>query len=57
MTIQVMILRGVVAGVLALASAFSMSVHAQEDGLIEKLLRSRLDLFGQVLEQVDKHEV
>ena len=36
---------------------FSGPAQAKEAGVIEQLLRSRPDLFGQVLENLDKHEV
>ena len=49
--------QGVLITMSVLAGIFSGSVWGEEDGLIEKLLRSRPGLFGQVLENLDKHEV
>jgi len=47
-------------GVMVMMLLFTGAFHAQaagKDGFIEKLLKSRPDLFGQVLAQLDKHEV
>jgi hypothetical protein len=47
-------------GLMAMISLFTGAFHAPaagKDGFIENLLRSRPDLFGQALENLDKHEV
>ena len=51
------IFQGVLITMSVLAGIFSGSVWGEEDGLIEQLLHARPDLFGQVLENLDKHQV